>query len=322
MMRGSGGMPTRRELLRTVSGGMLALAAGRARAQARATAPVFPVPPGACDCHVHVIGDPDVYALAPDRTYTPPQAPVEALLALHDALHIERVVVVQPSIYGTDNGCMIDALHQLGSRARGIAVIGDDTTDRELDDMQRAGVRGVRLNLETVAQDDPAAAREKFWAAGARISGRDWHIQCYTRLSVIEALKAEFGMLPVPVVFDHFGGAQAAGGQPGFDTLLALVRAGIVYVKLSAVYRVSKQPGWGDAAPLARALIEARPDRMLWGSDWPHTNRIAGRGIDQMTPFSSIDDGAALNLLASWAPDPALRRQILVDNPARLYGFS
>ncbi len=315
---------TRRAALRSAAATVLALAARR-RAGAQApqpiTAPRFAVPPLACDCHVHVIGDPARYEMAPERSYTPPQASVEALLALQLALHLERVVVVQPSLYGTDNRCMLDAVRELGPRARAIAVIDDNVADRELDAMQRGGVRGVRLDLETAGQADPAAIRAQLWAAGARISGRDWHIQCDTRLSVIAALKDELGALPVPVVFDRFGGARAEGGQPGFAALLNLVRAGVVYVKLSAVYRISKQPGYADAAPLARALIEARPDRILWGSDWPHTNRVPGRAIDAVTPFAPIDDGATLNLLAEWTPDPAIRRQILVDNPTRLYQF-
>jgi len=215
----------------------------------------------------------------------------------------------------------MDAVRELGPRARGIAVIDDNVSDRALDEMQRGGIRGVRLDLETAGPTDPAAARVQLWAAGARVSGRDWHIECNTRLAVIEALKDELSALPVPVVFDHFGGAQTAGGQPGFAALLHLVRAGIVHVKLSAAYRISKQPGYADAAPLARALIEARPDRILWGSAWPHVDWVPGRAIEDVTPFAVIDDGVTLNLLASWAPDPAIRRQILVDNPARLYRF-
>ncbi len=140
---------------------------------------------------------------------------------------------------------------------------------------------------------------------------------------MIEALKDDIAALPVPVVFDHFGGAQAEGGQAGLSVLLALVRAGISYVKISAVYRISKQPGYADAAPLARAMVEARPDRILWGSDWPHTNsaRVPGRSAEDVSPFTPIDDGMTLNLLASWVPETATRRQILVDNPARLYQF-
>src|SRR5262249_40381009 len=148
----------------------------RAQAPQPATHPGFEVPPGACDCHVHVIGDAKRYPMDAARVYTPPEASVAALVDLQNALHFDRVVVVQPSIYGTDNRCTLDAVKELGPRARAIAVIGDNTSDRELDAMQRGGVRGVRLNLETTGQSDPGAAREKFWATAARISGRDWHI--------------------------------------------------------------------------------------------------------------------------------------------------
>ncbi|HUA55026.1 MAG TPA: amidohydrolase family protein [Candidatus Sulfotelmatobacter sp.] len=318
-------MLSRRDALRAIGAAGVALAAAPARAAPSQpkTVPSFAVPPGACDCHVHVIGDPARYPMAAGRVYTPPQASVDALLALQRALHLDRVVVVQPSIYGSDNRCMMDAVRQLGARARGIAVIDDDVTDNDLDDMQHVGIRGVRINLETAGDTGMSAARVKFWAAGARISGRDWHIQCYARLSVVAALKDDLGALPVPVVLDHFGGAHADGGQPGFSALLELVRTRSVYVKLSAVNRVSMLPGYGDVAPLARALIEAGPDRMLWGSDWPHTNsaRTPGRGVEDISPFTPVDDGVALNLLADWAPDPTVRRQILVDNPARLYKF-
>jgi predicted TIM-barrel fold metal-dependent hydrolase len=320
------GLASRRDVLRGAAGlSLLGLGAGRARAQAPqpVTAPTFEVPAGACDCHVHIIGDPHRYAMVPTRTYTPPQASVEALLALQSALHLTRVVVVQPSFYGTDNRCTVDALRALGARARGIAVIDEYATDEQLDGLQQAGIRGVRVNLETAGMTDPSAALDKLWAAAARVSGRGWHVQCYTRLSMVAALKDEIGALPVPVVLDHFAGAQAEGGQPGLSALLALVGSGNVYVKLSAPYRISKQPGYGDVAPLARALVETRADRMLWGSDWPHTNsaRSPGSGIETISPFTPIDDGASLNLFAEWVPDPATRRQILVDNPARLYGF-
>jgi predicted TIM-barrel fold metal-dependent hydrolase len=324
------GRASRRDVLRAATGlSLLGLAAGpasgiaRAQAPQPATAPAFALPPGACDCHVHVIGDPSRYAMVPTRRYTPPQASVEALLALQSALHLERVVVVQPSFYGTDNRCTVDALQALGARARGIAVIDEYATDAQLDALQKSGVRGVRVNLETAGETDSAAAFDKLFAAAARVSGRDWHVQCYTRLSIVAALKDEIGALPVPVVLDHFAGAKAEGGEPGWSALLALVRSGNVYVKLSAPYRISSQPGYGDVAPLARALVETRADRMLWGSDWPHTSsaRPPGSGVETISPFTPIDDGAVLNLFASWVPDPATRRQILVDNPARLYGF-
>jgi predicted TIM-barrel fold metal-dependent hydrolase len=317
---------SRRDVLRAAAGlSLLGLAARGARAQApqHETAPNFELPPGATDCHVHVIGDPRRYAMVPTRAYTPPQASVDALLALQSALHLERAVVVQPSFYGTDNRCTLDALQALGARARGVAVIGENATDEELDALRQAGIRGLRVNLESTGRTDPSTALDLLWAAAARASVRGWHVQCYTRLSVVAAIKDEIGALPVPVVLDHFAGARTEDGEPGWSALLALLHSGNVYVKLSAPYRVSKQPGYADVAPLARALVETRADRMLWASDWPHTSsaRPPGSPIETVSPFTPIDDGAVLNLFASWVPDPAIRRQILVDNPARLYGF-
>src|SRR5438128_2041275 len=191
--------------------------------------------------------------------------------------------------------------------------------------MQRAGIRGVRVNLETAGETDPDAARRNLAAAVERVAPLGWHVQVYTRLSVITALRGEVARLPVPIVFDHFGGATAAGGvgQPGFAALLELVGAGHAYVKVSAAYRSSvKSPAYDDVAPLARALIDANPERILWGTDWPHPHAAApGTALDAPAAFYDIDDGLALNQLAAWAPSAAIRRKILVDNPARLYGF-
>jgi predicted TIM-barrel fold metal-dependent hydrolase len=235
------------------------------------------------------------------------------------------VVVVQASAYGTDNSCMLDALKQFGSAARGIAVIDDKIPESALDAMEHAGVRGIRINLETVGQTDPAVARQSFQAAVERIKNRKWQIGIYTRLSVIEAIKDQVAASPVTVVFDHFGGANAALGidQPGFGTLLNVVRTGKVYVKISAPYRSSTQtPDYPDVTPLAKALIAANPQRILWGSDWPHPRVAApGQKNTDFTPFWQIDDGQIFNLLPVWAPDSAMRKMILVENPARLYRF-
>jgi predicted TIM-barrel fold metal-dependent hydrolase len=295
-----------------------------ASASQPATPVNFEVPAGACDCHTHVFGDPRRFPFAPSRIYTPEPASVEEIRALHRALHTDRVVIVQPSVYGTDNACTLDAIRQLGSSARGIAVIDDNTPDAALDEMNRAGIRGIRLNLETAGQTDPAIGRQRFQAAMERIKSRNWHIQIYARLSVIEGIADQVMAAPMPVVFDHFGGAQASlgVGQAGFETLLKLLRTGKAYVKVSAAYRISTQaPDYPDVAPLANALIAANPQRVLWGTDWPHPAQVSGRKATDVTPLYQIDDGRVFNQLAVWAPDPGQRKTILLENPAKLYGF-
>jgi predicted TIM-barrel fold metal-dependent hydrolase len=323
-------MLTRRTLLR-IGGGAAAAVWGPG---ALATSPLvsvlspvnFPVPPGACDCHVHVIGDPERFPMDAGRVYTPPQAPVDRLLHMHGELDLKRVVLVQPSFYGVDNSALLDAMKLLGARARGVAVVDEQATDATLQAMGNAGVRGLRINLETAGEFDPAVAAKKLAIAVAQCQPRHWHIQLYTRPSVIAALADILAKSPVPLVFDHFAGAQAADGlsQPGFDPVLALVRSGKAYVKISAPYRASKMvPAFDDIAPFAAALVSANPDRVLWGSDWPHTDstHIPGRAPTEVTPFLPINDGWILNQLPHWVPDTALRQKILTDNPARLYGF-
>jgi predicted TIM-barrel fold metal-dependent hydrolase len=287
-----------------------------------ATAVKFTVPSNAWDCHTHIFGDPKQFPFAAGRTYTPESASVAEMRALHRALHTTRVVIVQPSVYGTDNSCTLDAIRQLGANARGIAVIDDSTSDPALDDMHRGGIRGIRINLATVGQTDPELGRRRFAAAVARIRNRKWHIQMYTQLSVIAALQKEISASPVPVVFDHFGGAQAAGGtsQAGFDVLLELLRAGHAYVKVSAPYRGSTAaPDFSDMAPLAKALIAANVRRILWGTDWPHPDTASGKQPTDISPLRQIDDGRVFNQFATWTASAEVRKTILVDNPASLY---
>jgi predicted TIM-barrel fold metal-dependent hydrolase len=287
-----------------------------------ATAVNFTVPANAWDCHTHIFGDPKKFPFTASRTYTPESASVAEMRALHRALHTTRVVIVQPSVYGTDNSCTLDAIRQLGVNARGIAVIDDSTSDAALDDMHRGGIRGIRINLATVGQTDPELGRRRFGAAVARIRNRKWHIQMYTQLSVIAALQKEISASPVPVVFDHFGGAQAAGGttQAGFDVLLDLVRSGPAYVKVSAPYRGSTAaPDFSDMAPLAKALIAANVRRILWGTDWPHPDTASGKQPTDISPLRQIDDGRVFNQFAVWTASAEERKTILVDNPASLY---
>jgi predicted TIM-barrel fold metal-dependent hydrolase len=286
----------------------------------------FDVPAGACDCHTHIHGDPEKFPFFSGRVYTPELASPEEMSALHKALHIERVVIVTPSVYGTDNSATLFGMKARGATARGVAVIDDKTPDSDLDAMGKAGIRGIRLNLATGGVSDPAVGRPRFQAAVERVKNRGWHIQLFTSLAMISAIKDLVAASPVPVVFDHFGGAQAALGpeQPGFSDLLELMKSGKAHVKISGAYRASKLgPDYADAAPLARALIAANSDRIIWGTDWPHPDSVTppGKKPSDMTALFQIDDGRLLNQLPAWAPEASIRKKILVDNPTQLYGF-
>src|ERR1700716_652191 len=286
----------------------------------------FDVPSGACDCHTHIHGDLEKFPFFAGRVYTPELASPEEMAALHQALHIERVVIVTPSVYGPDNSATLFGIKARGATARGVAVIDDRTSESDLDAMNQAGIRAIRLNLATDGVSDPSVGRQRVQAAVERLKHHDWHIQMFTNLAVISAIKDLVAVSAVPVVFDHFGGALGELGpeQPGFADLLELVRSGKAYVKISGAYRASKLgPDYPDAAPLARALIAANSDRIIWGTDWPHPDSVTppGRQPTEVTPLLQIDDGRLLNQLPVWAPDAAIRKKILVDNPAKLYGF-
>jgi predicted TIM-barrel fold metal-dependent hydrolase len=286
----------------------------------------FDVPNHSCDSHVHYYGDPQKFPLAPQHKYTPEGTTPEEMLEMHRALHIELIVIVTPGPYDADNSTTLYAMKALGPSTRGIAVINDKTLDGDLDAMYRAGIRGARIISGTSGPSDPAAARPIYQMATKRLPSHRWHIQMYTNLAVISNIKDLVHSSTVPTVFDHFGGAQADLGlhQPGFSDLLELVRSGSAYVKVSGVYRAStKAPDYRDVVPLAKALIEANPDRILWGSDWPHPNSSpsAVRKPSDVMQLYQLDDGHLLNQLRIWAPDPGIRQKILVDNPARLFGY-
>jgi predicted TIM-barrel fold metal-dependent hydrolase len=282
-------------------------------------------PAGACDCHVHVFGPAADYPFDPARTYTPGDAPLQALTALQRDLGIDRTVIVQPSPYGADNRCTLDALQGLGGSGRGVAVIDESTTEQALADMHRAGVRGVRVNLETAGQHDPGAARARLMRAAERVAPLGWHVQTYTNLPTIAALEGVWNDMPATLVIDHFGRAQAGQGtsQPGFDALLSALDSGRVYVKLSAPYRISTAPDYADAAVIAQALMDANPDRVVWGTDWPHPGTAAGKPltVEGITPFRQEDNTRALARIMEWAGTAERVRKLLVDNPARLYDF-
>jgi predicted TIM-barrel fold metal-dependent hydrolase len=324
-------MITRRDVLKAGMAAGVSALVGRGRPVIAAapqpkTKVNFDVPPGGCDCHVHVFGDPKQYPFFAGRTYTPDTASVGELEQLLSSLRLNRVVIVQPSVYGTDNRCTLDGIRALGDRARGVAVIDDKTTEAELDAMGKSGIRGIRLNLATAGITDPAVARQRFQNAVARAQKRGWHIQFNTQPSIVDALSDMFLASPVPIVIDHFGGATAARGvdQPGFPALVNLVKSGKAYVKISgSADSVSTQPDLADVTPLARALVSANPQRILWGTNWPHpgSSPVPGRRATDLAVHMQTDDGKVLNLLPVWVPDAATRRLILVDNPARLYGW-
>ena len=321
-------MLTRRSMMLAsiAAGVMMNNRTAAAKAAQPATPVNFDVPAGACDCHTHIHPDPEKFPFFSGRVYTPELASPEEMTALHKALNMERVVIVTPSIYGTDNSPTLFGMKARGATARGVAVIDDKTSESDLDAMGKAGIRGVRLNLATGGVNDPNVARPRFTNAVERMKARGWHVQIYTNMPMITAVKDLLMASPVPVVFDHFGGAQAAKGveQPGFSDLLDLVKAGKAYVKISGAYRASNAgPDYADCTPLAQALIAANADRIVWGTDWPHpdSSPVEGRKPTDIAPFYQIEDGRLLNQLPVWAPDAEVRKKILVDNPARLYGF-
>lgn len=298
-------------------------AATHAIAAPRVSPPRQVPPAGSCDCHVHVL-DPERFRYQDNRRYTPGVATITDLRTMHSALGVERVVVVQNSVYGTDNACLLDALRQLRDAARGVAVIAPTTTGAEIEELDRAGVRGVRINLTVTNTSDTRAA-----AGALRVSARippTWHLHLNAELSLITALYREIAELPNSVVLDHFAHARAEAGpwQPGVAEVIALMRAKQAVVKFSGLHQVSGQTDYADVSAIARVYAEAAPDQVIWGSDWPHTggiSRPADQGADVLEPFRPEDDGRNFDLLAEWVPDPWMRRRILVDTPARLYGF-
>lgn len=291
------------------------------------TAPRFTPPPGACDTHMHVFGPPSRYPYLPVRSYTTPDASLADYQRVRDRLGLARTVFVQPSVYGEDNRRLLDAMAQLGATARAVVVVGADVTMAELQALDAAGARGVRLNLQSVGLADPGRLTAALRPLAARIAELGWHIQLFMAPGLLPALASAAAELPVPLVVDHMGLLPASSFQhhPGWSAMCRLLEGGQTWVKLSGAYRVNDGVD-GDYAmvtPLARALLQAAPERMLWGSDWPHTPRHDQQptAAGTVTPFRGLDTGALLDLLADWAPDQALRQAVLSDNPARLYRF-
>jgi len=270
----------------------------------------FVVPQGAVDCHHHIFDSRFPYS--PTRRYTPPSATVADLQAFHGKIGISRTVIVQASVFGTDNRCMMDALKQLGENARGVAVIDRTFSVSQLDDLSAGGVRGVRINLETGKNRDLDYAARRFDETVQQIAGRDWFIQVFAVMPIIEGLAARIMDQPHEIIVDHFGLLKAADGvaQEGLACLLSLMQAKKAYAKLSGAYMISQLKDYSDITPL--------------GSNWPHTSgatRPANSLPTDIEPFRHEDDAYIFGLVKDWAPDATLRRKLLVDNPSRLFGF-
>ena len=282
------------------------------------------MPAGSTDCHVHAFGDPAAYPFDPARAYTPGRANLPDLAAFLGAHGLDRVVVVQPSVYGTDNRCTLDAVTALGSRARAVLVLEPDVDDAALAALHARGARGVRLNLHTGGQDDASAAARVLERFAGRLRGSGWHLQVFAAHHVVSALGPAIRGAGLPVVIDHFG-LVARGGVPLREAgaaLLRLVATEGAHVKLSAPHRVVADP---DAAPGLAALVgelaRAAPERLLWGSDWPHTSRNRAAAPSAVEPFEAVDDRRALSRIGGWLGDETVWRRMLADNPADLYGF-
>ncbi len=286
----------------------------------------FTVPKGACDCHVHVFGPENKYPYAENRAYTPGDASEESLANLHQQIGIERLVIVHPSPYGVDNRRSQDGIAFFKQNARGVAVIDEDQmTSKHIEELHQSGFRGARLNLETAGMHEPKAAQEKFLKTAKLIANLGWHIQIYSNIGLIVQLKELILQGDIHVVLDHFARIPADLGlnQEGLKDIFELLESGKVWMKLSAPQRISNDPNSPAVTELARKLIQINPDRLVWGSDWPHSGAHHGvpRVKELTEPFHPIDDGHALNRFAGWAQDPITIKKILVDNPATLYQF-
>lgn len=274
------------------------------------TEPTFAVPPHSTDCHFHIFGPYTRYPLSPGRRYSPPEAPISRYLELARTLGIGRMVVVQPSVYGTDNRCTLDAVARFGvHRARAVAVIDERFTSPMLRRLDEKGVRGVRFN----AVSGNGTPLDLLKTLARLIAPFSWHLQLYLQGEQILDLMATLQDLPVPVVLDHMGGVSAAKGieHPEFRALLRLLEGGRAWVKLCGYRSSATGYPFADVTPMAKALIAVAPERCVWGTDWPHPD------YQRTMP----DDGELLDLLGTWAPLASQRKQILVDNPASLYGF-
>lgn len=273
--------------------------------------PHFAPPPGSVDAHCHVFGPANRFPYAPERKYTPVDAPKERLFALRDFLGFDKNVIVQASCHGTDNSALLDALANSNRKARGVAVIGEDVTDAELARMNDIGVRGVRFNfVKRLVDFTPRDVLERI---AARIAPLGWHIVVYFEMPDLPELEFFFTSLPTMVVVDHMGRPNVKKGvdHPEFRRYLHLLdEHENIWSKVSGPERLTVAGApYDDVVPFARSLVERFPDRVLWGTDWPHPNM----------PVEAPDDGILVDVIPKIATGSQLQRKLLVDNPMRLY---
>lgn len=274
--------------------------------------PSFKPPPGACDTHCHVFGPGDVFPFAATRKYTPPDAPKESLRKLHAVLGIERAVIVQASCHGTDNRAMLDAIASSSGRYRGVCNASDEFSSDYFQELHDGGIRGVRFNF--VKHLGGAPDLDKMRRIIERVSDYPWHVELHFDAKDLLEYESVIDAIPLPVVIDHMGRVPVADGvqQAPFQSLLDKLRdSDSLWVKVSGSERISaKGPPFTDAAPFGAACIEAAPDRCIWGTDWPHPNvRIMPNDAD------------LVDIIPKMIPDPDLQQKVLVDNPAKLFGF-
>ena len=286
-------------------------------ADAAPRAPVTALPGGACDCHAHICGPAATFPYVAERIYTPPDATLEAYCHLLAVLGVERAVLVQPSVYGTNNTAMLAALRASGPGFRGVVVVEPSITAREIEALHQAGVRGVRLNLVDRRVGRNAVPLELVRTLAGRIAPFGWHIEFLVNLDEALGFVDAVAALSVPIVLGHLGYPRAGARDwlkaAGFAQLLHLLADGRCWVKLTGPYRISAAADlpYEDVDAAAARLAEAAPGRLVWGSDWPHV----------MMKKPMPNDGPLCDLLARWIPDAATRRRILVENPMALYGF-
>lgn len=272
--------------------------------------PRFKLPRGACDAHCHVFGPAEKFPYAPGRRYTPADAPKETLAALHDFLGVDRAVLVQASAHGADNRAMLDALAWAPQRFRGVAIVDDTFSETQLRKLHEAGVRGARFNF--VKHLGGAPDMGVFWRVLERVKRIGWHVVLHLDAVDVEPLReAVIDKLTLPFVIDHMGRVPSADGveQPPFRALLEIARREDCWIKVSGAERISFPP-YADAIPFARALVEASPDRCLWGTDFPHPN-----------PTHEADEADLVDLIPKFAAAAVQQKKLLIENPVRLYGF-